>query len=229
MTEYKRTISSHGYVKIKVGINHHLSDSNGYAYEHRFIAETKLGRMLNPGEITHHINGNKTDNRSENIEIVSSIAEHFFRHRANNNLRKPSEDNCVILCKCGCGNKFELYDKSGRPRYYISGHNKPDAPTQKAILLVLSDNILTLDEIIKKVGRSRASVKMALFKLNNAGIISRVGFAIYGPAGSDLIKKQQCINCKCGCGKTINKYDRQGRVRSFISGHNLMVGYGRQN
>ncbi len=57
-----KTVSSHGYVKILVGIGHHLADSKGYAYEHRLVAEETLGRRLEPEEQVHHINGDRGDN-----------------------------------------------------------------------------------------------------------------------------------------------------------------------
>ena len=38
-----RTVASNGYILIRVGKEHHLADVRGYAYEHRLIAETKLG------------------------------------------------------------------------------------------------------------------------------------------------------------------------------------------
>lgn len=54
-----KTISSHGYVLVRVGIKHHLADVRGYAYEHRVIAEQKIGRKLKQGEIVHHKDKNK--------------------------------------------------------------------------------------------------------------------------------------------------------------------------
>lgn len=30
----------------------------------------------------------------------------------------------IIECKCGCGAKFERYNKWSQPREYISGHNR---------------------------------------------------------------------------------------------------------
>jgi hypothetical protein len=50
-----------------------------YIYEHRYVMEMKLGRLLRPGEIVHHINHDKTDNRKENL-VVMTAREHAIHH-----------------------------------------------------------------------------------------------------------------------------------------------------
>jgi hypothetical protein len=35
------------------------------------------------------------------------------------------------------------------------------------------------------------------------------------------MKKQETIECKCGCGKTLLKYDNKGRPRMYLRGHNF--------
>lgn len=48
-------------------------------YRYRAVAEEMLGRPLRPGEQVHHINGDPTDDRPENLEVLSA-KEHAARH-----------------------------------------------------------------------------------------------------------------------------------------------------
>jgi len=50
-------------------------------YEHRWLMEQHLGRPLKRNEHVHHINGNPTDNRIENLQIVSA-SEHGKIHHS---------------------------------------------------------------------------------------------------------------------------------------------------
>lgn len=64
------SVASNGYVKIRVGIDHPLADPNGYAYEH-YVVWCSAGRQRpSGGEVLHHINEDKTDNRIGNLELM---------------------------------------------------------------------------------------------------------------------------------------------------------------
>lgn len=175
-----RTVTSHGYVLVRVDVDHHLADCRGYAYEHRLIAEQKLGRRLRKGEMVHHINGNKADNRPENLQVVGGTAEHLFLHRiVGLNRRLPDQPNEMIRCACGCGQSFWRYDDIGRPRTYASGHNPMPAPTTDLVLTALADGPKNLRYLAELHGNLNA-VRVACSKLVKQGRIVRLSRGIYG-------------------------------------------------
>lgn len=59
--------------------DHPKCNSRGYVLLARYIMEQHLGRYLTEYEQVHHINGVKTDDRLENLVVVTR-GEHFSIH-----------------------------------------------------------------------------------------------------------------------------------------------------
>lgn len=90
---------------------------------HVLIGEAFLG-PIPPGGHVHHIDGDKSRSVLSNLEVHPSAHAHLERHRrVALDRRRHDEDNPDIACACGCGTTFPKFDRSGRPRHFVSGHN----------------------------------------------------------------------------------------------------------
>lgn len=118
-----RVTDPRGYVLIRVGKGHHLTDVRGYAYEHRLVAEEKLGRALLPGEEVHHGDDTEGNNAPGNLEAMTHHEHRVLHRKRDKGLRMPGEENPMIACACGCEGRLERYDYQGRPRRFLPAHN----------------------------------------------------------------------------------------------------------
>lgn len=67
-----RSITEYGYVLVlpeKEDLRYATVNVSGYVLEHRLMVGKALGRKLLRSETVHHINGDKTDNRLENLQV----------------------------------------------------------------------------------------------------------------------------------------------------------------
>lgn len=179
-----RRIASNGYVMVRVGTDHPMSNVAGYAYEHRMVMSRVLGRLLNRNEIVHHVNGDKTDNRPENLKLCGSMLEHFEHHRKpGSRLRVHGQKNPLVSCRCGCGMKLRKFDASGRPRYFVSGHNPQRSERMDSIIEAIRNGASTTADIVDRVGVGRRKVALCLSRMVKSGAIQRVARGCYKIGG----------------------------------------------
>lgn len=67
-----------GYVRVYMP-EHPFAAADGCVPKHRLVMERHLGRYLQPGEVVHHVNHIRDDNRLENLVLMDS-AEHCAMH-----------------------------------------------------------------------------------------------------------------------------------------------------
>lgn len=57
-----------------------MLDKSRRIREHRMVMALHLGRELARGEVVHHVNHDRTDNRLENLHLYASHSEHMRSH-----------------------------------------------------------------------------------------------------------------------------------------------------
>jgi len=68
----KKVRNPKNYIPVKAPAHHPNATADGFILQHRLVMSEHLGRPLLPNENVHHINGDRHDNRIENLEIWST-------------------------------------------------------------------------------------------------------------------------------------------------------------
>ena len=87
---YRRR-TSNGYVEVYVP-EHPSTDKNGNIMEHRYVMEKALGFILPKEFDVHHINGDKLDNRLDNLAVVTHSG-HTKLHSKDSKRYKYGKEN----------------------------------------------------------------------------------------------------------------------------------------
>ena len=67
-----------GYVAVYFP-DHPCSNADGYIMEHDLVMECLIGRHLHEYEVVHHINEERSDNRKENLQLMTK-SNHMSYH-----------------------------------------------------------------------------------------------------------------------------------------------------
>lgn len=84
-----RTIDKHGYILVK-SPDHPRRSKAGYVREHRLVMEAHIGRLLEPHEVVHHIDGDRGNNDICNLRLYQSNAEHLRDELTGRPRRSPA-------------------------------------------------------------------------------------------------------------------------------------------
>jgi HNH endonuclease len=125
-----RIVKSAGYLAVHLP-NHPRAWKQGFVLQHRLVMEQVLGRHLNDNEVVHHKNGNKHDNRPENLELMTSAEHSRLHHRTGRTLvtlacelcskvfdreKRATYDKKYHFCSRACIGKWTVLRRAWRPK-----------------------------------------------------------------------------------------------------------------
>lgn len=140
--------------------------------EHRKVMEQYLGRKLERNEYVHHKNGNKRDNRLENLELMTPL-EHNQHHFE----KLPRTKICIE-----CGKEFEPPIKHrGRNQLcskecWIKHHKKVSPFQSKSISSFKDDTLIKTYNSIKEASEDVNGLSTNIVKCLKGKIKSAYGY-----------------------------------------------------
>lgn len=124
MTVGRRFVDANGYIRVQTG--------EGYEYEHRYLWRQHFG-SIPTSHVVHHINGNRQDNRIENLRLMpkrkhdsvtSAVAWSAIRQGVLPPRRKPNKKRFppdrVINTVNNCGSLRKAARALGTSRHVLA-------------------------------------------------------------------------------------------------------------
>jgi hypothetical protein len=108
-----------GYLHVR--IDSKRKHRNGYSLEHINIVENAIRKSLPEKAVIHHANGDKSDNRNENLVVCEDAAYHNMIHARKRALKECGHANWIKCPFC------KKYDSKGNMYLYPSktrGHHR---------------------------------------------------------------------------------------------------------
>lgn len=72
-------VNHSGYIYL-LSREHPHANRLGYVRRSRLVMEAHIGRVLLPTEVVHHVNGQKADDRIENLALFPALGDHARDH-----------------------------------------------------------------------------------------------------------------------------------------------------
>jgi hypothetical protein len=102
-----RRKNSQGYILI-YSPNHPRKNKQNCVREHRLVVEKHIGRFITEGEVVHHKNHIRTDNRIENLQLLTKV-----EHDRLTNAERPKKKKLRKTCPY-CQKVFFVYKCNAR-------------------------------------------------------------------------------------------------------------------
>lgn len=97
--------------------DHQMSDKAGRLLEHRLIMAEHLGRLLEPREVVHHKDGNRSNNAIDNLDLMSGRKEHAAVHAKESELYQLRQQGQLRCSACREIKPLDRFDIGNTMRY----------------------------------------------------------------------------------------------------------------
>lgn len=136
MKEYKRKERYTNGYRLIYKPNYYLSKkegaNKGYIYEHIYVATKEIGRPLNPDEVVHHLDHDRSNNDVSNLIVLSrshhAKLHHWLRCFIATKSLKLNSKNCEI-----CGKRLRVTLKYCTHKCYLKGIAR-NIPTKETLM-----------------------------------------------------------------------------------------------